>query len=105
MVIKYVSVCEYSAPINNKKLDYLQRMVCFGKHKDSTGFMFEPFLLGEKKVLHIEKLPYPMRTQMEVREWFKTEEAKHLFDIVQKIKPITKIIQNMENEIPIPKGT
>ena len=88
VVIKYVSVCEYRAPANSDKLDYLHRMVCFGKHQSSTGFMFEPFLIGEKRVLKIHKLPRSMRNREEVREWFKTKEARVLFDIVQEIKPI-----------------
>lgn len=88
MVIKYVSVCEFKAPAYSDKPDYFYRAVCIGKHKSGTEFMFKPFLLGEKKVIKVQKLPYPMTTKKEVREWYKTDAARPLFDKVKEIEPI-----------------
>lgn len=94
MAIKYVSVCEWRAPPESDNPEYLRRLVCFGRQIPSTGFMFEPFLLAEKKVLKLHRLPRTMSNRKEVREWLKMADAKYLFDIVAEVEPIEKKIIN-----------
>ncbi len=88
---RYISVCEFTAPLYSDKLDYLSRTICFGKHKDSTGYMFEPHLLGSKKVLKTHKLPKIM-SKIAIEQWLKTKEANYLLEIINKVKPINKIM-------------
>ena len=53
---KYISVIEVQ-DLNGKPLD--KRRVVFGK-KVSMSFNVTPLTLGYLKVIHIEKLPFPM---------------------------------------------
>jgi len=77
-MIKFISVVEYQSA--NK----CERMIQLGKKRNSKGFFFEPFKIGYKKVIHIEKLPHSMN-QKEAEKWINSK-GRFLFNYIENGK-------------------